>query len=315
MLVQHIPRNARMFFSLSQDVTPWFTWNLDPALWLGIVAFVAAYFYGIGPLRRRYQLGPPATSRQIGFFLLGTLTFALALVSPLDSIGDHYLFSAHMIQHMLLVVVAPPLWLLGTPGWLLAPLFRREPVRKITRAITNPIVAFLLLNVDLYVWHLPPLYSAALTNEALHIFEHLTFIALGVLFWWVVLSPVEEAPRVSRGVAILYLFLACQPMVLLGALLTFAPAPVYLPYVAAPRITALTPLADQQLGGLIMWLPTNIPYLLAISVFFFHWVGEQDRAERLAAGEEIDASDTRDAGGVIGATSQGTAHVEDVTAS
>ena len=120
-----------------------------------------------------------------------------------------------MIQHMLLVVVAPPLWLLGTPGWLLAPIFRRAPVRRITRIITNPIVAFLLLNVTLYIWHLPPLYDAALTNEALHIVEHLMYITLGVLFWWVVLSPVEEAPRVSRGVAIIYLFLACQPMVLL----------------------------------------------------------------------------------------------------
>jgi cytochrome c oxidase assembly factor CtaG len=279
-------RTSSMFFS--PDATPWLTWNLDPILWLGIGGFVAAYFYAIGPLRRRYQLGPPATSRQVAYFLLGTITLAFALVSPLDFIGDHYLFSAHMIQHMLLVVVAPPLWLLGTPGWLLAPLFRREPVRQITRVITNPIVAFLLLNVALYLWHLPPLYDAALTNEALHIVEHLTFIALGVLFWWVVLSPVEEAPRVSRGVAILYLFLACQPMVLLGALLTFAPAPVYAPYVAAPRLTSLSPLTDQQLGGLIMWLPTNIPYLIALSVFFFKWVAEQDRAERLAAGEEVD---------------------------
>jgi putative membrane protein len=294
-----------MFFSLSSDATPWFTWNLDPILWLGIIGFVVAYFYAIGPLRQRYHLGPPATSRQIAYFLLGTITLAVALVSPLDFIADRYLFTAHMIQHMLLVVVAPPLWLLGTPGWLLAPLFRREPVRRIARVITNPIVAFLLLNVTLYIWHLPPLYDAALTNEALHIVEHLMYITLGVLFWWVVLSPVEEASRVSRGVAILYLFLACQPMVLLGALLTFAPAPVYLPYVAAPRITGLNPLTDQQLGGLIMWLPTNIPYLIAISVFFFKWVAEQDRAERRAAGEEVDEIEGLDAPVIPGTTPEG----------
>jgi len=291
-----------MFFSLSSDATPWFTWNLDPVLWLGIIGFVVAYFYAIGPLRQRYHLGPPATSRQIAYFLLGTITLAVALVSPLDFIADRYLFTAHMIQHMLLVVVAPPLWLLGTPGWLLTPIFRREPVRRIARIITNPIVAFLLLNVTLYLWHLPPLYDAALTHEALHIVEHLMYIALGVLFWWVVLSPVEEAPRVSRGVAIIYLFLACQPMVLLGALLTFAPAPVYLPYVAAPRITDLNPLTDQQLGGLIMWLPTNIPYLLALIVFFFKWVADQDRAERLAAGEEVDEIEDLDAPVIPGAT-------------
>jgi putative membrane protein len=294
-----------MFLPLTQDATPWFTWNLDPILWLGMIGFVAAYFYAIGPLRQRCHLGPPATSRQVAYFLLGTLTLAFALVSPLDFVGDHYLFSAHMIQHMLLIVVVPPLWLLGAPGWLLAPLFQREPVRQIARVITNPIVAFLLLNVALYLWHIPPLYSAALGNEALHIVEHLMYIALGVLFWWVVLSPVEEAPRVSRGVAIIYLFLACQPMVLLGALLTFAPAPVYLPYVAAPRITPLSPLTDQQLGGLIMWLPTNIPYLLALSVFFFTWVAEQDRAERLAAGEEVDDGVEADAPVIPAATSDG----------
>jgi putative membrane protein len=298
-----------MFLPLTQDATPWFTWNLDPILWLGMIGFVAAYFYAIGyaigPLRRRYHLGPPVAPRQIAFFLLGTLTLAFALVSPLDVAGDHYLFSAHMIQHMLLIVVVPPLWLLGTPGWLLAPLFRRERVRQITRVITNPIAAFLLLNVTLYLWHIPPLYTAALANEALHIVEHLMYIALGVLFWWVVLSPVEEAPRVSRGVAIIYLFLACQPMVLLGALLTFAPAPVYLPYVAAPRITPLNPLTDQQLGGLIMWLPTNIPYLLALSVFFFTWVAEQDRAERLAAGEEVDEGAEAGAPVIPAATTEG----------
>jgi putative membrane protein len=295
-----------MFLSFSSDATPWFTWNLDPILWLGIIGFVAAYFYATGPLRHRYQLGPPATSRQIAYFLLGALTLAIALVSPLDYIGDHYLFSAHMIQHMLLVVIAPPLWLLGTPGWLLAPLFRREPVRHITRIITNPIVAFLLLNATLYIWHIPPLYSAALTNEALHIVEHLMYIALGVLFWWVVLSPVEESSRVLRGVAIIYLFLACQPMVLLGALLTFAPAPVYLPYVAAPRISALSPLTDQQLGGLIMWLPTNIPFLIGLSVLFFTWVAEQDRAERRAAGEDVDgeSEEEMDAPVIPGATSE-----------
>ena len=121
-----------MFLPLSSDATPWFTWNLDPILWLGIIGFVAAYFYAIGPLRRRYQLGPPVASRQIAYFLLGTISgSAVALVSPLDFIADRYLFTAHMIQHMLLVVVAPPLWLLAMLSWLLAPIFRRAPVRRI----------------------------------------------------------------------------------------------------------------------------------------------------------------------------------------
>jgi putative membrane protein len=283
--------------------TPPIDLNLDPTPLLGIALLVVGYFYAIGPLRRRYNLGPPAGDRRVAAFLAAVVTLVVALLSPLDALGDRYLFSAHMVQHMLLAVVFPPLSLLGIPGWLLTPPLRRRPALLVGRALTNPFVAFFLLSGALYIWHLPPLYDATLTNEALHIFEHLLFLATGVLFWWPVLGPTPELPRLSRPLAVIYLFLACQPMVLLGALLTFAPAPVYLPYVAAPRITPLSPLTDQQLGGLIMWLPTNIPYLLALSVFFFTWVAEQDRAERLAAGEEVD--DGAEAPVIPAATSDG----------
>lgn len=263
----------------------WLRWNLDPILWLGIALFVGAYFYALGPLRRRYKLAESVDGAQVGYFLLGTVIFAAALVSPLDTLGDEYLFSAHMIQHMLISVVVPPLWLLGTPEWMLAPLFRSPGVVRVARVITHPIVAFGLFNAMLWVWHAPALYAATLSNEGLHVLEHLIFTATGVLFWWPVLSPVRALPRISRGFGILYLFLGCQPMVALGALLTFAAQPLYHPYVVAPHIWGSTPLGDQQLGGLIMWLPTNIPYLLGLSVLFFRWVSEQDQAERAAAGE------------------------------
>jgi cytochrome c oxidase assembly factor CtaG len=273
-------------------LAPQLDWNLDPTLVLGVAALVGAYFYAIGPLRRKYDLGPPAGDRQVAAFLAAIVTLVVALVSPLDALGDRYLFSAHMTQHMLLAVVFPPLFLLGIPAWLLAPLVRRPAALFAGRALTNPFVAFFLLNGALYIWHIPSLYDATLTNEALHVFEHLIFLATGVLFWWPVLGPSPELPRLSRPLAVLYLFLACQPMVLLGALLTFASQPFYAPYVAAPRIWGSTPLGDQQLGGLIMWLPTNIPYLIALSALFFQWVGERDLAEREAAEELAELEDT-----------------------
>jgi cytochrome c oxidase assembly factor CtaG len=186
---------------------------------------------------------------------------------------------------MLLAVVVPPLWILGIPGWMLAPLFQRQAVVRVARALTHPAVAFALFNGDLWLWHWPALYDATLANDAIHTFEHLTFVTFGVLFWWVVLSPLPRVPAVGKGTAVLYLFAACQPMVALGALLTFASTPFYAPYVAAPSIWGSTPLGDQQLGGLIMWLPTNIPYLIFLSVAFFQWVGIQDRREREDAGE------------------------------
>src|SRR5579884_4198093 len=132
----------------------WLAWNFDPLLALGTAAFVALYFYALGPLRRRYGWAESVDRGQVALFLVGTAVWAFALMSPLDALGDDYLFSAHMVQHMLIAVVAPPLWLLGTPEWMLAPLFRRRGVLAVARFFTNPIVAFALFNGDLWLWHL-----------------------------------------------------------------------------------------------------------------------------------------------------------------
>lgn len=269
----------------------WLAWNLDPVLLLGIAAFAGLYFYALGPLRRRYGWSGTVDRLQVAYFVAGTVVFALALLSPLDALGDDYLFSAHMVQHMLIAVVAPPLWLLGTPEWMLAPLFRRRPVLAVARLLTVPAVAFALFNGDLWLWHLPALYDATLQNESIHVFEHLTFVATAVLFWAPVICSYRPLRQLSPGAAVLYLFVACQPMVALGALLTFSAEPLYQPYVLAPRIWGSTPLGDQQLGGLIMWLPTNIPYVIALSALFFKWVGIQDRREREEAGEFDDVAD------------------------
>jgi cytochrome c oxidase assembly factor CtaG len=260
---------------------------------LGLIAFSGAYLYGIGPPRRRYAWGAPVSRARVAAFLLGLGTLAFALLSPLDRIGDAYLFSVHMVQHMLIAMVVPPLLLLGTPGWLLRPLLRPPAVLRVARVLTSPYVAFALFNLDFWVWHAPALYDLTLTNSALHVFEHLTFLVFATLNWFPILSPVpDELPRLSRPAQLVYLFLSCQPMVLLGAGLTFASRPLYTPYVAAPRLFGLSALGDQQLGGLIMWLPGNFVYLLAISVVFYLWIERQgqetEQAER-AAWEAEDA--------------------------
>jgi putative membrane protein len=190
-----------------------------------------------------------------------------------------------MIQHMLLAVVVPPLWVLSLPRWAIDLALRVRGGRPVALFLTSPIVAFALLNADIWIWHAPALYDATLVNLQLHILEHLSYLVLGVLFWLPVLSPAPVLRQLSLGASVLYLFVACQPMVALGALLTFSSVPLYHPYVVAPRLWGSTPLGDQQLGGLIMWLPSTIPYLAALSAIFFSWVGEQDRREREAAGE------------------------------
>jgi putative membrane protein len=258
----------------------WLTqWNWEPSIVIGMVLVVGFYLYAVGPLRRRYHLAESVKRGQVFSFLLGVSIMFLALVSPLDELGDSYLFSAHMVQHLCLTIVVPPLLLLGTPGWLVEPLLRKAMIFRIVRVLTFPVVAFFLYNIDFWLWHAPPLYNATLENQGIHIFEHVTFIVFGVIYWWPVFSPSALLPRLSMGGQVLYLFLSGMPTVALGAGLTFLP-PLYAPYLAAPRIWGLTAATDQQLGGLIMWIPGNIFYIAIASILFINWMQGQEAKQR-----------------------------------
>jgi len=156
-------------------------------------------------------------------------------------------------------------------------------------------MAFFLFNADFWLWHIPALYDATLTNEGIHILEHVTFIVFGVINWWPMFSPLpEELPPLSTGGQILYLFLSGMPMVALGAGLTFA-GPLYAPYQQAPRVWGLSPTTDQQLGGLIMWVPGNIVYIIIVSILFIHWMQHQEAKQRAREAEE----DVEQGAGVI----------------
>ena len=272
-------------------LTFWLTaWNWEPSIVIGTALLVGLYLYGIGPLRRKYHLAEEVKRGQVVAFLLGVFIMFLALVSPLDELGDSYLFSAHMVQHLFITMVGPPLLLIGTPGWLLRPLWRNHTVFLIARVFTFPALTFFLYNADFWLWHAPPLYNATLENQSIHILEHVTFIVFGVLYWWPILSPSEELPRLSLGGQVLYIFLAGMPTVALGAGLTFLP-PLYAPYLAAPRIWGLSAAVDQQLGGLIMWIPGNIFYIVIISILFIRWMQNQDAKQQASEASLDDAED------------------------
>jgi cytochrome c oxidase assembly factor CtaG len=264
------------------DLHFWLTqWNPAPSIYIGVALLIGLYLYAVGPLRRKYQLADSVKRSQVILFVVGMLVMFLALASPLDELGDEYLFSAHMVQHLLITLVAPPLLLLGTPGWLLQPLLRNRTILNIGKVLTHPFVAFFLFNVDFWIWHAPPLYNATLSNENLHIFEHLLFIATATIYWWPVLSPSKELPRLSLGGQVLYLFLSGMPSVALGAGLTFS-QPLYSPYIQQPiRAWGLSPATDQQLGGLIMWVPVNIIVIVIVSILFIRWMQAQDEKQRL----------------------------------
>jgi putative membrane protein len=264
----------------------WLTqWNWQPTIIFVAIAAIYLYLYAVGPLRVKYHLGPPVQTSKAVAYILGVNLIFLSLFSPLDKLGDTYLFSAHMIQHLLLTMVGPPLMIIGLPAWLVQPLLRNRIIFRVGRFLTYPGIAFTLYNVNFWLWHAPSLYDATLYNEMLHIFEHTTFIGLSFLYWWPVFSPLKEGwPRLSMTGQMLYIFLGGMPTVLLGAGLTFT-SPLYTPYLYAPRIWGLSPVTDQQLGGLIMWVPANIAYIIVAGVLFIRWMQAQEAKQRAAEAE------------------------------
>jgi putative membrane protein len=260
-------------------------WDLEPSIVVGLAVLGAGYLYLCGYLPRpraadqrvrRVHLGSPA---QLCFFLSSLAVLALALLSPLDAIGDEYLFSAHMIQHLLLASVFPPLLLLGIPEPLVTPWLGGARAGRVMRGLAFPAIVFLVFNLDITIWHLPAWYDATLTNQNIHIVEHLSFMAAGILVWWPVLSPIRSQ-RLSPGMQELYLFANLFPMMALGIFFSFWQHPLYAPYVAAPRLWGISPLTDQQIGGLIMWMPGDAPYALAMACILVAWFDRGDPVEQ-----------------------------------
>ncbi|MGH2448074.1 MAG: cytochrome c oxidase assembly protein [Chloroflexota bacterium] len=254
----------------------WARWDLEPSIIVGIALLSAGYAYANGPFRRRHELGPPASRKQIAFFVAAQITLIVALLSPLDELGDTYLFSAHMLQHLLLATLWPPLMLLSIPEWL-ARRFWRGWVAAVGATITLPLFALAAFNLDIYLWHVPTLYDLTLTNGNVHILEHLSFMAFGLLNWWPILSPILEQ-RLSAPLQVLYLFLDGMLMMALGIVFTFIPVVLYTPYLSAPRLWGISAISDQQIGGLIMWYPGNVPYFIWLVLGFYKWIdsGEAD---------------------------------------
>ena len=255
---------------------PIWTWNTEP--WLLLLLALSAFGYAAG-LRRLWSAagrGRGVAPRQAWCFASGWLALVAALVTPIDALGNH-LFSAHMVEHQLQMVVAAPLLVLGRPlatwAWAFAPgqrrilgrLFQRRGWAACWSAITDPLVAFALHALALWLWHIPAAFDAALRSEALHIAQHASFLATALLFWWSVLGH-DPRGRYGPGHSAAYLFTTMMHTSALGALLTLAPTPWYASYVPLTPALGLAPVEDQQLGGLVMWVPGALAYVIAALV-------------------------------------------------
>jgi putative membrane protein len=256
-------------------------WSPPSSVVAGAVALAALYWLCTHRYRDRFaEARPVSTTRQVAFYS-GVILALLALASPLDTLADEYLFTAHMLQHLLLILGVAPLLLAGTPGWLLRELLGAVRLTSFVSWANHPLVAFFGFNVLFALAHLPWFYELTLASEPLHAFEHVMFIGTAMLMWMPVLSPVPDisAPYPPLG-QVLYLFLQTIPASLVGGLLALAGGASYPTYEAAPRILALSAVEDQQLGGLIMWVGGGLYFLIATGVVFFAWAAREEAASR-----------------------------------
>ena len=259
----------------------WTTTSGDGTLRAGLLLLAGLYLLGIGPLRRRFRLGPPVSRTRVALYLSGVALLFVALEGPLHELSDTYLFSAHMIQHMLLTLFAPPLLLLGTPGWLLRPIVRQRYVYPVARALTRALPAALLFNVIFTVYHWPVYYNAVAANHNLHVATHLLFIGLAVITWWPLVSPVAELPPLPYPLRMVYCFGQTISGFLIGSFLTNAQTVLYPWYALAPRVWGISPLDDQKLGGLIMWIFGGLFFLLVFSAIYFVWAHKEGVADEV----------------------------------
>ena len=254
----------------------WTHWHAHPDALIGLLAIEGVYLLGVGLLRQRYGLADAADPRQTATFTAGIIVIFVSLLSPLHILSDSYLFSAHMFQHVLLTLVAPPLLILGTPDWLLRPLLRTNLAFRLARVGTHPVLAFALFNIVFSVWHIPPLYQLSVTNHGVHIGEHLLFIMAAVIMWWPLASTMPELPRLSYPFQMAYLFLLSIAQLMLFAPITFSREPLYQWYVDAPRIWGLTAVLDQQIGAIIMKMGGGLIFLTLLVIIFFRWFNREE---------------------------------------
>jgi len=245
-------------------------WDWKPSVLAGCAAVLAGYGLAV-----RFRV-----NRKTILFTLGVLGVFLVLVSPIDTLGDDYLFSAHMTQHLVLDMAAPALFVLGTPAWAVTWLLKHPFFASMERILGNPALCLILGNFTLCLWHLPVLFNATLENERLHVFQHLTFLVTGTMLWWPVFKPIRRG-RLPPLQSMAYLSISAFINGILGIILTIPSTSFYSAY-AHPRdgLGALSlirdqwkldPVADQQLGGAIMWVFGSGIYIWAVLAMVARW--------------------------------------------
>jgi putative membrane protein len=277
----------------------WTAWSLQPVTLIALVVAACLYVYGLDRLWRRAGFGAGVRVWQAQCFMAGLFTVTIALISPLDGLSLA-LFSAHMVQHLLLILIAAPLFVLGVPAlpflFALPRSWRRPlvhwyalpPARRARRLAGRLDVAWTIAVAALWLWHIPALYEAALRNQVIHASEHIALLLSSVLFWQALLSRVRRG-RSPAATIVASVAMGMQGMVL-GIALVFSRSPWYASYAHSAPGWNISPLSDQQLAGLIMWIPAGVVYLTATLAVLGRMMldvdGSTTSARLSAAGEQ-----------------------------
>jgi cytochrome c oxidase assembly factor CtaG len=268
-------------------------WTWEPGIAVPLVLTAVLYTRGVRALwSHGRQRG--VSARETGAFALGLVVLMVALLSPLHEASEQ-IFSAHMIQHELLMVVAAPLLVVGRPAIVMlwsVPVATRQAIGRAVRQpafknpwklVSRPFDAWMIHAVAIWCWHIPSLFQATLHSEAIHALQHLSFVASALLFWYAVIHPRRRA---ALGMSILYLFTTAVHTAVLGALMTFSRSPWYPDYALSAVRWGMSPAQDQQVAGLMMWIPASIAYLVAALMICRRWLRDSEllvsHAERSA---------------------------------
>ena len=257
----------------------WRHWHNEPILVGGLVLLGWLWAVLAGPLRARLAPGEPFPRARAWRFYTALVIFYFAVGSPLDQIGERFLFSVHMLQHYILIYLVPLFFLSGLTAWMVDPWVGRPSVRRLMRFLLHPSICLLVFALVVSLWHMPYLYEWALQDKVVHVIEHLMFFGAALLYWWPMFSPSRALPPASQPAQMLYFFLGVITLTPVFAYLTFSHDIVYPTYEYAPRVFAGFSAADDQLlAGVSMQLVSVAVAMTAFGVAFFRWY-RKTRAE------------------------------------
>jgi len=255
------------------------SWHWSPIALIGLVVLCLLYTFGIRQARKGNMQGTPLQKRRIVAFSAAVVVMAVVFLTPVDTIARTQLFFVHMAQVVTLTTVCAPLLLYACPAWLLRPLLNQPLVRPVARALTQPVIASVIFNINFLVWHAPGLYHFALVHGTVYHVVLLSFLLTSLLNWWPLIGPVREFHKMTYPMQMLYAFLDGQPVDIFAFLVVFSGV-VFYPYYPVPPPLGISSFADQAVGGALLLIPGLVD-LVVMSPLFFRWLAQIEQKARI----------------------------------